>query len=376
MHTVNALFDRTINIAHDLTCPDNSAFSRYVTSRLAAVPVLGAEVMAIAKETLITAPSKMISLVAGLGARVISVISGSEAMKKFAEKQSDLTDFLRTVGKIVVSVIGIGLTSTIGIISPDANFALHCKLGLAINQKEELDSLQKEWEVINGQIRHLAIEQAETIAERIAKEEVKEEAKKIQKDIKNDFAQAEENVAEVLEHAEEDVTATFQHVKEDVKEAINYAHDRTREIIARDATVEPLSNVIAEETISAEDDSDSDIEEEDVAQTEDEEVESFSCPAALYKVSTQVGSLGKWTAHQAASKSIWTGKMIVSGTTLTANTIVSGTKLTANTVVSGTKWTANTVVSGTKWTANQVASTGAWAVNNTVGRLFAAKKTD
>lgn len=135
----------------------NAVFSR-ATNLFVTFPT---EVAAIAQNILLT-PFHAAGAVLKTGVKVVSLATGSQAVKNFEAKLPGFTDLLRTVTRIVAYTIGAGLTLTLGVLSPKANFNAHCALGLAINQRREAvlaaladvltDDIEKEEDVLDAQV--------------------------------------------------------------------------------------------------------------------------------------------------------------------------------------------------------------------------------
>ncbi|MEI8124166.1 MAG: hypothetical protein WCG42_00240 [Parachlamydiaceae bacterium] len=177
--TVNAIFDRTINDVQSLS----EKRGAFLAPRLGAVVVTSTEALVVAGKVLFTAPKELVGSVVGLGARVISVISGSEAVKKFADSMPTLSDFIKTVVKTVGYAMGTVFSATLGVLSPSANYRLHCSLGLAthlyvakienyvVYAQQVEQELKDVFETVHSDVQEVATVAAKT-AEVIAEEVV------------------------------------------------------------------------------------------------------------------------------------------------------------------------------------------------------------
>lgn len=121
-----------------------STFKGVIGARAANLVVaVPTELGAVAQNVLLT-PVQAAGIILGLGARVVAFISGSATVKQFQESMPGLTDFLRTVARIVAFSIGTGLTATVGVVSPTANFKAQCALGLVYSEKQEAEAREAE----------------------------------------------------------------------------------------------------------------------------------------------------------------------------------------------------------------------------------------
>lgn len=190
----------------------------FVTTPTEAVAVL---------QNVLIAPVQAAGLALKTGARAVSWISGSEAVKRFEEKMPNLPDFILTLARIVVYSIGTVLTATLGVISPSANFNIHCSLGIAINRKEELLLLEEEIrrEAEENKIeakKEGEIKQPPAVFEK-KMAVVKENLEEAFEGVKELFEKAEETVKEKIDRALEDVTASDNEgdVEEDYEDALD-----------------------------------------------------------------------------------------------------------------------------------------------------------
>lgn len=134
MGPVNNILNR-INTWND---PEVGAFKRVIGARAANVFVTVPTELAAVAQNVLLAPVYTASTALKLSAKTVAYISGSETVKNFEAKLPGFTELLRTVARIVAYSIGTILTATVGVISPKANFNMHCALGLAIDKREEV----------------------------------------------------------------------------------------------------------------------------------------------------------------------------------------------------------------------------------------------
>lgn len=154
------------------TCQANNAFKRFMAPRVANLCLVAPlEAVAVAQNILIV-PVQSVGIVLNVGAKMISVISGSKAVKNFQEKMPNLTDLVRTIARIVTYAVGSVLTATLGVLSPYANFKVQCALGHAINRREEAIKVA----LLEAEITKLADEAAKKAAVKQAEKKVIETA--------------------------------------------------------------------------------------------------------------------------------------------------------------------------------------------------------
>lgn len=133
MGPINNILNR-IDACNDQTArPIKNAICSRATNLFVSFPT---EVAAVAQNILLT-PFHAAGAVLKTGARIVNLVTGSQAVKNFEAKLPGFTDLLRTVTRIVAYAIGTALTLTLGVISPKANFNAHCALGLTINLRKE-----------------------------------------------------------------------------------------------------------------------------------------------------------------------------------------------------------------------------------------------
>lgn len=179
---------------------DASSFKKIAGSRATNLFLTApTEVAAVAQNILLT-PVVAASALLKIGAKIVSVISGSEAVKKFEEKLPGFTDLLRTVARIVAYSIGTVLTATLGVVAPTANFKVHCALGLAINKREE--AIQA---ALNELKAEEAKKQAEEEAAKAAAEKAAEEQRAVELEVLNNLAVAYTVANEIEKEVQDEV---------------------------------------------------------------------------------------------------------------------------------------------------------------------------
>jgi hypothetical protein len=137
---------------------------RHIATRVATACCFPQEIAAIVQNALLSvvqAPCAVLKLGVGTAA---CIFKSSDLLQKLNNKLPySLTDFMRTVARVIGYAIGAFSTITLGaLISPSANFRLHCALGLVSNQREaalkallEKQELKKQEEVAEGILKTL-----------------------------------------------------------------------------------------------------------------------------------------------------------------------------------------------------------------------------
>lgn len=119
-----------LNKVNEWNDPSHSALTRHVGTRATnlfiTTPV---EALAVAQNVLLIAPFQAVSMTLKVGARVIQVITGSEAVKNFADNRPGLSDLMRTVARTFAYAIGTLLSATLGVLSPTTNYRVQQALG-------------------------------------------------------------------------------------------------------------------------------------------------------------------------------------------------------------------------------------------------------
>lgn len=120
-----------------ITRVPQGAFKRHVLPSIG-TPVVGTplEVLAVA-QNIVTAPVQLAGAGLNLAVRALTHISSAKCLRDFSEKLPTLSDFFRTLGRVVAYAIGTLFTATLGFFSPSANFKLHCAFGLTTHNREE-----------------------------------------------------------------------------------------------------------------------------------------------------------------------------------------------------------------------------------------------
>jgi len=138
----NSSVNRAVHAVDHYSDPQvNGTISSIFVPRLLAFDVAIKEVAAGVIDTFVTVPKEILFLSLGYSAKVLSVITGSSSLKKFAENQPGILDIVRTACKIVAYAMGTIFSLTLGVIVPRANVELHYKMGLAFSYKEMAASL-------------------------------------------------------------------------------------------------------------------------------------------------------------------------------------------------------------------------------------------
>lgn len=126
-----------LNRINEWNAPEHNAFKRHMCSRVtnlcATAPM---ETLAVA-QNILTVPFQVVGVTLNLGTKVLSVICCSKALRDFRANLPSISDLCRTLARIVLYAVGTVFTATIGVLSPSANFKLHCAMGLAVDQREE-----------------------------------------------------------------------------------------------------------------------------------------------------------------------------------------------------------------------------------------------
>lgn len=133
-----------LNSINALNSPNISFVRRETQSRITNLFVTTpTEIAQVAKNILLT-PFHAAGAALKAVTHVTILATGSKTLKKLDEKLPGFKDLLRTISNVFAYAIGAFLSSTIGILYPNANYKLHCALGLAVNPKQEISSLQPE----------------------------------------------------------------------------------------------------------------------------------------------------------------------------------------------------------------------------------------
>lgn len=193
--------------------PETNAFKKVigtrVTNLLVSTPL---EIAAIAQNILLT-PVYAASTVFKGFTKVVALVTGSQAIKNFEAKLPGFTKLLNAIAGIVAYTIGAAFTATLGVLSPRANFAVHCGLGLVSNKKQnaaiaELEAIefQKFQEELN------AIQDAENFAQEIERNQEQEELNELEdtyNEINTIENEIEETVTNNVSPLIEEVTSTI-----------------------------------------------------------------------------------------------------------------------------------------------------------------------
>ena len=144
MHALNNWMNRIDGWRHSVDANGNprSFFKKEILSRFGTALVGTPLEIAAVAQNIIAAPITAVGVVAKLGVKTVRCVTSAEFFKKLDNALPSLKDFIRTVLRVFAYAIGAFSTATIGFISPDLNFAAHCKvpfLHLAYNKQQQID---------------------------------------------------------------------------------------------------------------------------------------------------------------------------------------------------------------------------------------------
>lgn len=219
MGPVNNILNRVDGLSHQ-----DSLFKSIICSRATNLFVTTpTELLAVAQNVILT-PIQAASSILKLGTKTVACISGSETIKNFDAKLPGLTDLLRTVARIVAYSIGTVLTATLGVISPKANFAVQCGIGLAINlREEEILAAQEEAEIAEARKQYeLLLAKLEAEKAEDAAQAAKEAQRSAEQEALNNLALAYETAEKIETQVEdsilEDIEPFFTACEEEIEQ--------------------------------------------------------------------------------------------------------------------------------------------------------------
>ncbi|HEV8051058.1 MAG TPA: hypothetical protein VGP47_01080 [Parachlamydiaceae bacterium] len=152
-----------INYSSELT-QSPSFFAKNVASRFITAVAIPFELLAVLENT-IKLPFQTAAAIIKIPAKIVNVVANSMSLKEFESKLSSPLDVIITAIKIVGFAIGFLFTATLGLVSPQKNFHLHCSLSLISNhhaqriirlekenKQKEIDSYEK---IIENRLRNI-----------------------------------------------------------------------------------------------------------------------------------------------------------------------------------------------------------------------------
>ena len=223
MDSVNIVLNR-INTWSN---PEVKPFKRIVGTRLTNLVVtVPLEIGVVAKNILLVPVYAGSTIFKGL-TKVVALITNSQDVKKFEAKLPGFSDLLRSIAKIFAFTIGAALTATLGVLSPKANFAVHCGLGLITDLKLR-KTLKDELQAI--ELKKMQIElDAKYEAEKIAKEIRAKEQEELN-NLTHVYKEAKKIENEVKHSINDKVTPLVEKVIDETKQAVHQAVEEIKEI--------------------------------------------------------------------------------------------------------------------------------------------------
>lgn len=182
MSPLNGLMNHVTELSNSENC-----FTRNISSR--AAMILGGiplELLA-AIQNVISLPFQPIGICCKFSVKILNLCCGSQFLSDVEDSLPGIRQIFVTAYKIVAYTIGTIFTGILGLISPMANFRLHCALSLVRNEKEEAERVQANEEAVKqrelqealmqAQIQTMlfAMRQKAAEQERLRAEEVKKE---------------------------------------------------------------------------------------------------------------------------------------------------------------------------------------------------------
>lgn len=132
-----------MNYNANLTLNSNF-FQKNISSRLLSIVSIPLELIA-SLENLIKLPYHTVTLSLKIPATILNMLVRSKSLREFESQLASPLKVIQTATKIMGYVLGTLSTATLGLISPNKNFKLHCFFGL-INDKiaEKAKQLEEE----------------------------------------------------------------------------------------------------------------------------------------------------------------------------------------------------------------------------------------